>query len=270
MLPACPIRFGAVPAAWDEELDAARIVEGHLGGVSRPRDPGGGAAQLHDFEVVLPDGRIVAVEVTRHTVPEDNAARAAVKRKQWQFGVLRYDWVVDMIQHYDVREVHRRFPGLLAVVEAAEVETFNLKHRTASGPAEEALLQLRTMGAQLLYRLKEASDGGGRIILGAASVAGSTAADVLVEVAERYANLPDNARKLATAEADECDLFIWVESAHHQAVAAMAFEVLPERVPTLPDHVDAVWLATAYDAPQVWRYVRRLGWQDLGTWRLRE
>ena len=48
--------------------------------------------------------------------------------------VLRYHWVVDMIQHYDAQEVHGRLRALLAVVEVAEVETFNLKHRTPSGP----------------------------------------------------------------------------------------------------------------------------------------
>lgn len=259
-----------MPAEWDEERDAARILEDRLGGPSTPRDPGGGRQQLHDFDIELPHGRVVAVEVTRHTVPAELAARAEVARRNWQSALLRHDWVVDMVGHYDVQKVHGRFPALLAAVDAAGVETFDLKHRTPSGAAEEALQALREMGARLLYRLTEASEGGGRIILGTASVAGSTAADVLAEVAEQYAGLADNSRKLAAAQADERHLFVWVENAHHQAVAAMAFEILPETAPELPEHVDAVWLATAYDVSQLWRYSRNDGWEDLGTWRTQD
>lgn len=90
-----------------------------------------------------------------------------------------------------------------------------------------------------------------------------------MELVEHHANLSDNMRKLANAYADERHLLIWVESAQHQAVAAMAFEVLPTRSPTLPDHVDAAWVATGYDVAQVWRYSRRGGWEDLGSHHLR-
>lgn len=253
---------------WDEEADAARIVAEHLGGASRRRDPGGGATPVHDFDIVLAGGRVVAVEVTRHTVAAEIGGRAAVAKLNWRFPVLRHDWVVGMVGHHSVRQLHRRFPPLLAMIEAAGIETFDLKDRKPSGPAEDALLTLRSLGARLLYRLGEAPDGGGQIILGDAPVGGSTAADVLVEVAEHHGNLSDNARKLATADADERHLFVWVESAHHQAVAAIAFEVLPQRAPQLPEHLDVTWLATAYDVSQVWRYVRGQGWQDLGTRRL--
>ncbi|MGH9223220.1 MAG: hypothetical protein ACRD2W_05435 [Acidimicrobiales bacterium] len=236
--------------------------------MGRHRDPGGGSTQMHDFDVVLPGDRVVAVEVTRHTVSAENASRAETAKREWQFPALGYDWVVDMTVHHDVRHVHREFPALLAEVEAAGLDRFDLKHKTPSGPAAEALQAMRAAGARLLYRHIEAKAGGGRIILGAASVVGSTAADVLTGVTERYGNLADNARKVASAEADERHLFIWVESGQHQATSAMAFEVLPERHPELPERIDAVWLATAYDVSQVWRWSRIGGWEDLGTLRL--
>lgn len=106
------------------------------------------------------------------------------------------------------------------------------------------------------------------MILGDAAVGGSTAADVAVAVAEHHGNLPDNQTKLGTADGDERHLFIWVESDHHQVVAAMGLGVLPERPPALPDQIDVVWLATALRPSHVWRHARGAGWQDLGAWRL--
>ncbi len=251
---------------WNEEDEAAQIVVGHLGGVATQRDPGGGSTPIHDFDVAVSAGQIVAVEVTRHTVPAEVEARAAVAGRDWKFPSLRYDWVIDMVGHYDVRVVHGRVPSLLEAVEAASLEAVQLGKDPPPGPASDALSALRALGARLLYRLSEATGGAGRIIVGAAPVAGSTATDIVVDVAEHHANLADNSAKLASASAQERHLFIWVESNHHQVVAAMGFEFLPERPPIIPEHIDTVWLATAFHPAQVWRYVRGEGWEDLDRW----
>lgn len=39
----------------------------------------------------------------------------------------------------------------------------------------------------------------------------------------------------------------------------MGFEVLPKTLPGLPDGIDVVWVATAYETPTVWR-LDRPGW----------
>lgn len=212
----------------------------------------------------MPTGFVVAVEVTRHNVRSETETRAAASGKDWRFATLASNWVVDMVPRYNVKEVHGQVARLLAEVEAAGLDRFDLKHGTPSGRTEQALVSLRQLGARLLYRLSDAPPGGGTVILGSTSVVGSTAPNVVAELVEHHANLPDNVRKLANADADERHLLIWVESAQHQAVAAMAFEVLPTRAPALPDHVDAAWVATGYDIAQVWRYSRRVGWEDLG------
>ncbi|MGH9274669.1 MAG: hypothetical protein ACRDZU_08490 [Acidimicrobiales bacterium] len=254
--------------AWDEEAEAARLVARDLGGLSHARDPGGGRRAVHDFDVVLADGHVVAVEVTRHTVAAEVENSAVAERKTWRFPALRFDWVVKMTARFKVSETYRRLPSLLAEVEDAGLDRFDLKHDTPTGSAEEALRSIKALGARLLYRLSEADASGGQVILGTAPVVGSTGPDVVAEVAERHANLADNAQKLAAAVADERHLFIWVESAQHQIVAAMAFDVLPARAPALPAHVDVVWVVTAYEICQVWRFRRDRGWQDLGTRRL--
>lgn len=236
----------------------------HLGGIWERRDAGGGPIAYHDFDIQLPGGEVVALEVTRHTLSAAVKARAAVRKKDWSFACLRWNWVVNIAGHgHDVREIHRRIPALLAVLEEAGIETAHLREDPPPGPAQAALEGLRSLHARLVYRHTDATDGAGRVILGEASVAGATSPQVVVQAAEHQGNMADNSGKLASAEADERHLFIWVES-HPHVAAAMASDVLPGQAPTLPEHIDVVWLATATSPSQVWRHVRGEGWQDLG------
>ncbi len=268
---------------WDEESDAAELVRSKLGAsVVRRVDPGGGGEQLHDFDVELPDGDVIAVEVTRDTVPSHRRVLAEVDRRNWQFRDLRFDWVVDMISPYDVRSVHGKVASPLVALEAVGVDSALLRHPNAledaptadelpEGPARQAGAELYALRARLVYRLSEAETGGGVVIMSEASKASSTAPSVVVELIERHAALDDNLRKLSRAKAaSERHLFVWIENSSQQAVATMAFGFLPERPPKLPDCVDAAWAVTAYVQARVWQYHRRHGWRDLGTWRRRE
>ncbi len=102
----------------------------------------------------------------------------------------------------------------------------------------------------------------------------STRPSTVVELVERHAALPDNVKKLcAAAGRTERHLFVWVETSAHFAVAAFSISNvlpdgagLPDRAPTLPDCVDAVWAVTAYDTAHIWQYHRAHGWRDLGRW----
>lgn len=67
----------------------------------------------------MPTGVVVAVEVTRHNVRSEMETRAAASEMDWQFPVLAFNWVVDMVARYNVKEVHRQIARLLAEVEAA-------------------------------------------------------------------------------------------------------------------------------------------------------
>jgi hypothetical protein len=274
---------------WDEEAHAAEIVANFLDGAAEVRDPGGGAEQLHDFDVKLSDGTTTAVEVTRHTVSKYLRLLAAIDSRNWHFQELQRNWVVDMIRSYDVREVHGKIAAQLVALEAAGIETLLLRgalfdrgltddelydderseraQLSASGTWEPAQ-RLYELGARNVYLIGDADEpGGGLVIMGDSPQAGSTGASVVVELCEYHASLPDNAKKLAQAvDANERHLFIWVEHSHDQAVAAFAFPSMPDRVPNLPDHVDAVWAVTAFDRAHIWQYHRAHGWRDLGKW----
>lgn len=281
--------------SWEEEDDAAALVCAQLGGVEHKVDTGGGAKQLHDFDVELSDGTTIAVEVTRHNIENVLAVPSELDKRDWRFPELRNDWIVEMIPIYQVGEAHREIAGLLRELEAAGVEELmlgrvlfdsslhddeiddderqdrELLDRTGTRTTAKRLSDL---GARLVYRWREAGPNGGEVTMGEASQAGSTDPSVVVELIERHASCPDNVKKLAAAsDRTERHLFVWVETSQHAAVAAFNFskvfpdeEGLPDRPPKLPDCVDAAWAVTAYDNAHIWQYHRSLGWRDLGSW----
>ena len=277
---------------WDEEADAATIVCAQLGGVSHRVDPGGGSEQVHDFDVHLPDGTVVAVEVTRHNVPANHARSSELAKRDWRFPQLRKVWVVHMIGTYKVGEVHRQIGGLLLSLETAgitylrldedlfepephedwmnddEYKTRDLLDRTRTRAVAE---RLRDLGARVVYSETDGGPDGGKVCISETGQGGSTSPSVIVEMIEHLASLPDNEKKLRGAsDRAERHLFVWVESSQHAAVAAFAaLQVagMPDRAPTLPNCVDAVWAVTAFDPAHILLYDRVHGWCDRGIWR---
>lgn len=235
-----------------------------LGGVSEVRDPGGGSVAIHDFDLHLDDGRTIAVEVTRSNVEAELQQQAEVARSDPHFTGLRFNWHLGMGSRFDVRTIRAEAPALLAALEESGVEAVGVpeKGSTPEGPTVRAL---RSIGVRLLYRLNEASSAGGTVDIGAGPVTGATAPHMAVEVAEQAAERKGKAAKLAASAAAERHLFVWVESSRHAAVAAIRGGELPERAPELPNGIDVVWLAVAYEHPDVWQFDRRSGWSSWGT-----
>lgn len=69
-------------------------------------------------------------------------------------------------------------------------------------------------------------------------------------------------KKLNRAQASERHLLVWIHADFHQLTAAMGMGGLPDRDVFLGDEIDAVWVASAYERPTVWRF-DKTGWTDL-------
>lgn len=266
------------------------IVQSYLGGTATKVDPGGGAVQLHDFDLQLADGTTIAFEVTRHNTPGSLRTGAEVSKRTWDFSDLSETWVVDVVPSLNVKAMHVEVAALLAEVERRGVqsvllraEMFGGQHRLLpTAGAHLATLEaasvvpvgarLFELGARLVHSLGVSSDGPGSVIIGEASSGGSTASSCVADAAAHHANLPDNAKKLAAAaDRTERHLFVWIEASRPEAAAALAFAdapgkaVLPQGALELPDAVDAIWVAAAYRPGRVWRYRGFDGWADLGS-----
>lgn len=219
---------------------------------------------MHDFDLHLDNGIVIAVEVTRHNVESELQQQAEVARTDPHFPGLGFDWHLGMAPSFDVGRVRAEAPSLLAALEERGIESIGLREPGPPG-SEDTVKSLRSLGVRLLYRLSEASSFGGMLDIGAAPVAGSTAPHVAVEVAENAAARKGKAAKLVAAVASERHLFVWVESSRHAAVAAIRADELPEQAPELPPGIDVVWLAVAYEHPHVWQFDVRSGWRSWGT-----
>lgn len=250
---------------WDEELDARTVLEVILGGWSKPVDPGGGSRQLHDFRLTMPSGRTVAVEVTRFVDPRALQQRAEVtKRDHLRYPALRHDWQVKIAGTYNVDKRLAAVEPVLVRLEHDGLESLLVgRHPEDDGHSAEA--DLRSLRVRLVYRLGDAGSDGARIFLAEPSVGGSTSPDVVVRAGSMLAAKADNVRKLTSAAEDERHLFVWIDSDQHQAVAAVHSDWFPSGQPDLPDCVDVMWIATAYDRPHVWSFRCGKGWQDHGT-----
>ena len=254
--------------AWDEELDARTVLEGILGGSSKPVDPGGGSGQLHDFTLTMASGRTVAVEVTRFADSRALQQRAEVaKRAHLRFPELRYNWQVKVAGTYDVDYWLAAVAPVLVRLEENGIESL-LVHRHPEDDEYAAEADLRSRGVRLVYRLGDAGPEGAQILFAEASVGGATSPNVVVDVGSMLAAKEDNVRKLTTATEDEKHLFVWIDSDQHHAVAAIGSGWLPTGHPDLPPGVDVMWVATAYDPAHVWAFRSGEGWRDHGTVRL--
>jgi len=231
--------------------------------------------------------------VTRHNVAEALAADAEILKRSWRFRGLAGDWHVGSTAAPNVRRMHAGIAAPLMQFEAEGIENMLLRDSLFDTTlqddelydderAERSLLErpgvreaatkLWGLGARNVCRLTE--DGEGRVSVGASGGGGSTSSSLVVRLIEHHAALPDNVAKLraARSRADECHLFVWVESSQHAATAAIGMSAvlpgtagLPIDAPELPDCVDAAWVAAAYETARVWRFHRAEGWCDLGS-----
>jgi hypothetical protein len=255
-------------------------------------DPGGGPVQLLDFDLLLDDPGSIAFEVTRHTLGAGVQTQREVTKRNWVFPALRRSWAVDTISSFHVRALHDELDQLLTQLEERHIESVLLRrsmfdedrdriqpslrpHRDTleAGGAVAAGRRLYELGVRCVYVL--GGTPGGKVIIGHAPEGGSTGPSVIVDVAAAHANLADNATKLTAAgDRGERHLFVWAEHSRSETVAAIGMATdgeigRPTTPPDLPDHVDAVWIATASDPSMVWRFHCRHGWEFLGTHHLR-
>lgn len=276
---------------WDEETDAGRVVTHFLGGIVRRVDPGGGSVQLHDLDVLLPDGVTIAIEVTRHNSPQALAVLGAIDKRRWKSPELSNVWVVDTTPTVSVAALHRDIARLLQRLEAAGIDTLLVRRESFDATmrdeelddeereerdvlertgTQEVAEELSGLGVRLAYSLLPAPTGG-EVIVGEASQAGSTAAAVVAEAVEYHASRSDNIAKLkAASDRAERHLFVWIESSQHAAVAAFGIPRATDGevtapAPKIPECVDTAWAVTAFEIAHVWRYHRVTGWRDLGS-----
>lgn len=248
---------------WDEKY-AEKIVARHTGGITESRDVPGAPPGTHDFDVVLLDGRVFAVEATLHVDRKQQELRAAIrKRGGWTFPELGSSWYLLLSPAARASELYVEIEALLGKISpgfASEPDGFQ-------PPTGSRLHKLGVRRVRKLPHVQppevicEVDDDGPSPV---DFPDGRTLAATVKQLAAR------KAQKLARANADERHLFAWIDFFEEADLADLGRTGLPAASPDLHATVDAVWIAEAFSPGRVVSYTRRDGWTDRGKWSVEE
>jgi NACHT domain len=240
---------------WDEK-HAEQIVGQLTGGTIRTRDVPGAPPGTHDFDVVLPDGRVLAVEATLHTDRRQLGLHAALRQYgEWSHPELACSWYLILDpEATQVRSLHAEAGTLLASHPGVLAGLDGFRPR-----ADSRLYQLGVRGIRKLPQLHPPQvicepDDFDLAVLDPQN--GRTVAGVIEQLASR------KAAKLARADADERHLFAWIDFFQKTTLADLGHTGLPMASPALPAPVDAAWIAEAFDNVQE-LIATRLPWRRL-------
>ena len=261
------------PDEWDHRY-AVDAVLSILGGEAEDRDVPGGPPAMHDFDVHLADGRIVAVEVTRFTDnPRVQQLAEIQKRSPWLFPDLEHGWHLTIEEDAQIRRLYKEVGSPLRVLESKGIDRLRTTVRPESDADEEtkqAVTKLAELGVLAAWALDAIPPG--LLIPAPRQAAGSTGQDLIIEMINAMAD--NKGDRLARADTDERHLFVWVEYAQAMTMAALAVAdgtvpgvVLPD--PILPASIDALWLVDAGFPTAIRLYQKGHGWMVRGPWQPR-
>lgn len=234
-----------------------------------PRDLGG--ERVHDFDLVLHDGRRIAVEVTVDASPADRAFFSALAETfPLEASLLQSSWSIgadppgddaddDKKARRHCSRMAEELPAILeeaerldAVAEIAFVGSYSRAVDTS--PVRGLKDRLRALGVTRAEPVPAPGDGA-KISVDQGPFAGWFGADSISEAVERHLwQRDDNYEKLIQAKtgegrrADEAHLLIWVpcgephRNGAHAAARSSMIELGDIPKPDLKG-VDAVWVA---------------------------
>ena len=237
----------------DEEA-AGTIVARYVGGTVVPRDVPGAPDGTHDLDIVLPDGSVIAVEVTSARESKLLSIYATAFGKRWEAPNLSAHWQV-AFESGKALDVPRLAAGVVPHLELLEkrglTEAGTLTSgawRSAGDDVVSAFQQITELGATHVRRWSDPASGETPLLLFSGhSGAGGNPEQVNALVEER-----------AGAKASYSD-----------AELGMATMPPPDTSPSLPVGIDVVWAATdgmTNDLfERLWRLKPPGGWEAITT-----
>ncbi len=233
------------------------------------RDVPGAPPSTRDFDIVWPEGRRAALEVTTITDRFERSAMAALGKHGTGITTdrLRRRWLVRIAPatsegRPDYPTLRRRLPELLAVLEAASVERVSCDWSDGEPPIVRDLCALHVDGASSWN-----SDLQPRILISSPGSATFVGPENLVKAVEReLAERADVRGKLARSGHEGRHAFFWVEAFDYPAFEGLcSSEQLPDRPAVCPAEVTTVWAAaTGFDGELVvWRNTPPGPWEAL-------
>jgi hypothetical protein len=262
-----------------EELEAGAAAAAVLGGTAVPTDVDGAEDMTHDFDILCPGGRRIALEITSTRDETVLGLLDVAFGRTWTAPGLANDWQVVVphpVGHSSVRmdRVMREVVPIVAVFESHGLHGANdtdaAPWRSSAGDAV-VVSAIRRMEALGVLALREfAPRPSSREAELYATVRHGFGADVdtVNRFVEIHANA--NAAKLLTADADERHIFVLVDPSSPEAQLAMSTGPPPTSMPVLPAGLDVAWAATRgsiaigeVGITRLWRVRPPDAWEDI-------
>jgi hypothetical protein len=255
------------------ELQAAAVVAEHLGGTEQPRDGVGAPPKTHDFDIHLPDGRCIALEVTSIAHPDVVGFHNLMGDTEWMAPALRSDWWVALPDPEGgqpvirIKRVKRTIVDALKALETHDVALIDpdtldpIAHLPHSLPAavRDAIEKLRSTGVTFARCTGTAPDDVARLLFMAHGSATGNPDELNELVVERA--LAKQEKLVAARDAAARHLFIWLTDSYPDA--ELAFNTLPPpEPPPLPAGIDVVWLARKAWPIRLWRLQPPNEWES--------
>lgn len=246
-----------------EEDVCAAIVASDADARFERRDAGGGQ-QLHDFDLIFPDGSVEALEVCSFTDPVVRAQWTAVGALDVTAPTLASSWTVAPAAGVRVKRLPKQAEPHLAVFERHGRQRFVAgDHFTLARGGAPDLVAAATALARLGIRdasVTVTEPGESSRVIIAAGVGGVGSRMLINGVVERVAAAEDNQKKLAQAVgARRRHLFIPVDVTGGPAFTVVR-EQPPATAPRMPTAVDVAWVTGANG--------RTLAVERGGAWRV--
>jgi hypothetical protein len=241
------------------------------------RDRAGAPAGTHDFDIALPDGRRIALEVTTIADAKVQGFHNVMGDTDWLGPGLRADWWVGLREPEAGRPViriKRQKPKIVEALATLEAHGVSALERDALAPwarppeptppaVRDAIGKLTAAGVLHIRSIGEKRDDVARLFFSSQGGATSDPDQLNALVVERVGT---KRGKLAAAEASERHLFIWLGDSHPGA--ELAFSTLqPPPPPPIPTDVDVVWLARLAYPIRLWRLRPPGGWEIVDSGR---
>jgi hypothetical protein len=259
-----------------EEESAGTIVAQQVGGKLVALDVLGAPDATHDLDVLLPDGRRIALEVTSAGDEAVEALRREALGRVWEAPTLAHHWWIglpidgrirvrdlmsEVIPHLEVLERHavERVGGLARADRWSPAEV----HQE---PAAAAGAVLR-LGVSHATRLGPPKPGEAARVMASLHGGAGSNFDAMNDLVSECARKKID--KLMAATGDERHLFVWIRSSASDAELAIATLPPPASPPGLPDGIDAVWVATSGGPDALYARLLRLrppgAWETIGA-----
>ena len=237
---------------WDNEAVAAKVLAELLDGIAVKRDTqrGPDSRGVHDYDIALRNGRVVALEITQEVDVASRRQAGYVQKHNLTIAGLRHNWSVELNHRCDPRPAYKCLPDVLERLEELDIRDVSALDSQHQVPFLRKLRELGIMSAHRAHRNEVSIRRGEVHIVQHLGSGWRLHSDAMKEVVDSA--LCRKAEKLRRANADERHLWIWIDFtldsillSELHLVDDLRFTVPSMSEGSIGERVDVVWVAIA-------------------------